>query len=103
MGCTYSAPRLRSWANVLGHREDVALLSGWFGLVGEKRVWKLDFLRALCKAFEYDSGRTSAVRSVRQRLARNGSELITFSSTSVWRCTSPRTSLLLNTSSKKKS
>ena len=39
-----------------GHRDGLALLSTWYALLSEKRAWKTDFLRQLCRAFDYDLG-----------------------------------------------
>ena len=32
----------------------MALLSGWYSLIGEKRAWRHDFLKQLCRVFDYD-------------------------------------------------
>lgn len=37
-----------------GHRNGVALLSKWYGMLHEKRSWRHDFLKALCRAFDGD-------------------------------------------------
>lgn len=50
----------------VGHRDGVALLSGWYNLLGEKRAWKMDFLKALCRVFDYDSSRTPTVSYIGQ-------------------------------------
>jgi cohesin loading factor subunit SCC2 len=44
-----------------GHREGQALLSGWFAMLGEKRQYRLDFLKALGRVFNYDTAKTSEV------------------------------------------
>ena len=41
-------------AEVSGQRHGRALLSAWYGMLGEKRAWKTDFLRQICRAFDYD-------------------------------------------------
>ncbi|KAK1920549.1 sister chromatid cohesion C-terminus-domain-containing protein, partial [Papiliotrema laurentii] len=41
-------------AEVAGHRDGLALLSGWYSLIGEKRAWRHDFLKQLCRVFDYD-------------------------------------------------
>ncbi|RSH84025.1 Sister chromatid cohesion protein 2 [Saitozyma podzolica] len=41
-------------SEVIGHRDGLALLSRWYGLLGEKRAWKHEFLRALCRTFDHD-------------------------------------------------
>ncbi|WWC57550.1 uncharacterized protein I303_100082 [Kwoniella dejecticola CBS 10117] len=38
-----------------GHRDGIALLQSWYTLLSEKRVWRHDFLKALCRAFDSDS------------------------------------------------
>lgn len=38
----------------IGHRDGLALLSGWYSLIGEKRAWRHDFLKQLCRVFDYD-------------------------------------------------
>ncbi|WVQ72222.1 hypothetical protein IAR50_001771 [Cryptococcus sp. DSM 104548] len=42
-----------------GHRSGVALLSSWYNMLSEKRTWRHDFLKALCRVF--DSGLESEV------------------------------------------
>ncbi|WVQ82810.1 hypothetical protein IAT38_004942 [Cryptococcus sp. DSM 104549] len=37
-----------------GQRGGLALLSSWYGLLSEKRAWRHDFLKALCRAFDQD-------------------------------------------------
>ncbi|KIR53758.1 cohesin loading factor subunit SCC2 [Cryptococcus gattii Ru294] len=37
-----------------GHRNGVALLSKWYAMLHEKRSWRHDFLKALCRAFDGD-------------------------------------------------
>ncbi|OCF60187.1 hypothetical protein L486_02867 [Kwoniella mangroviensis CBS 10435] len=37
-----------------GHRNGVALLQNWYNLLSEKRVWKIDFLKALSRGFDRD-------------------------------------------------
>ncbi|EAL23165.1 hypothetical protein CNBA5100 [Cryptococcus deneoformans B-3501A] len=37
-----------------GHRNGVALLSKWYVMLHEKRSWRHDFLKALCRAFDGD-------------------------------------------------
>nr|KIR48435.1 cohesin loading factor subunit SCC2 [Cryptococcus bacillisporus CA1280] len=37
-----------------GHRNGVALLSKWYAILHEKRSWRHDFLKALCRAFDGD-------------------------------------------------
>ena len=32
----------------------VALLERWYSLVREKRIWKQDFLKQMCRAFDFD-------------------------------------------------
>lgn len=32
----------------------MALLERWYGLVREKRIWKQDFLKQMCRAFDFD-------------------------------------------------
>ena len=29
-------------------------MSGWYSLIGEKRAWRHDFLKQLCRVFDYD-------------------------------------------------
>ncbi|ORX35130.1 hypothetical protein BD324DRAFT_633983 [Kockovaella imperatae] len=41
-------------AEVSGQRNGAALLASWYSLLGEKRTWKTDFLRQICRAFDYD-------------------------------------------------
>ena len=48
-------------AEVSGHREGVALLGGWYGLVSEKKAWKHDFLKQICRVFDYDLSGKAAV------------------------------------------
>ncbi|WVR03096.1 hypothetical protein IAU60_000086 [Kwoniella sp. DSM 27419] len=38
-----------------GHRNGDALLSSWYTLLSEKRVWRHDFLKALCRTFDSDA------------------------------------------------
>nr|XP_019013987.1 uncharacterized protein I206_00064 [Kwoniella pini CBS 10737]OCF52768.1 hypothetical protein I206_00064 [Kwoniella pini CBS 10737] len=38
-----------------GHRNGTALLQNWYTLLSEKRVWRHDFLKALCRAFDSDN------------------------------------------------
>jgi cohesin loading factor subunit SCC2 len=47
-----------------GHRDGYALLAGWYSLVGEKRAWKHDFLRQLCRVFDCDYTSTTSVPDV---------------------------------------
>lgn len=44
-----------------GHREGQALLLGWFAMLGEKRQYRLDFLKAVGRVFEYDTTKTNEV------------------------------------------
>ncbi|KAK8844801.1 hypothetical protein IAR55_006651 [Kwoniella newhampshirensis] len=37
-----------------GQRSGEALLQSWYSLLSEKRVWRHDFLKALCRAFDRD-------------------------------------------------
>ncbi|TYJ53043.1 hypothetical protein B9479_006320 [Cryptococcus floricola] len=37
-----------------GHRNGIALLSSWYEMLSEKRTWRHDFLKALCRAFDSD-------------------------------------------------
>ncbi|BEI91569.1 uncharacterized protein CcaverHIS019_0403890 [Cutaneotrichosporon cavernicola] len=41
-------------SEVFGGRRGRAALGGWYGLLVEKRSWRLEFLRALTKAFDFD-------------------------------------------------
>lgn len=41
-------------SEVSGIRRGGAALAGWYGLLSEKRAWKLEFIRALTKAFDFD-------------------------------------------------
>lgn len=41
-------------SEVSGSRRGGAALGGWYGLLSEKRAWRLEFLRALTKAFDFD-------------------------------------------------
>ncbi|WVO15130.1 hypothetical protein L204_102774 [Cryptococcus depauperatus] len=41
-------------AEPTGHRNGVALFSSWYGLLTEKRAWRHDFLKTLCRAFDSD-------------------------------------------------
>ena len=41
-------------AEPFGHRHGQALLQGWYGLISEKRAWRLEFLRSFIRAFDYD-------------------------------------------------
>ncbi|KAK4684433.1 cohesin loading factor subunit SCC2, partial [Tremellales sp. Uapishka_1] len=45
-------------SEVNGSRDGAALLHGWYGLVCEKRNWRLEFLKALSRAFEFDLTRS---------------------------------------------
>ncbi|KAJ9093623.1 hypothetical protein QFC20_007082 [Naganishia adeliensis] len=38
-----------------GGNPAVALLERWYGLVREKRIWKQDFLKQMCRAFDFDA------------------------------------------------
>lgn len=48
-------------AEPFGHRQGQALLQGWYGLISEKRVWRLDFLRSFVRAFDYDLAKKEVV------------------------------------------
>jgi cohesin loading factor subunit SCC2 len=48
-------------AEVTGHRNGVALLQGWYSMVCEKKAWKIEFLRSMVKAFDYDISGTNPV------------------------------------------
>lgn len=48
-------------AEPFGHRQGQALLQGWYGLISEKRTWRLDFLRSFIRAFEYDLSKKEVV------------------------------------------
>lgn len=37
-----------------GSNPAIALLERWYGLVREKRIWKQDFLKQMCRAFDFD-------------------------------------------------
>ncbi|CAK9787000.1 hypothetical protein CC85DRAFT_288268 [Cutaneotrichosporon oleaginosum] len=41
-------------SEVSGERRGAAALGGWYGLLSDKRAWRLEFLRALTKAFDFD-------------------------------------------------
>ncbi len=41
-------------SEVSGARRGGAALGGWYGLLVERRAWRLEFLRALTKAFDFD-------------------------------------------------
>lgn len=41
-------------SEVSGHRRGVPLLAGWYSLLSEKRAWRMDFLKAITRAFEFD-------------------------------------------------
>lgn len=41
-------------SEVSGQRFGVAKLAAWYGLLSEKRAWRLDFLRAITKAFSFE-------------------------------------------------
>lgn len=41
-------------SEVSGARRGGAALGGWYGLLSEKRAWRLEFLRAITKAFDFD-------------------------------------------------
>lgn len=41
-------------SEVSGARRGGAALGGWYGLLIERRPWRLEFLRALTKAFDFD-------------------------------------------------
>lgn len=41
-------------SEVSGQRRGVAVLAGWYSLLSEKRAWRLEFLKAITRAFELD-------------------------------------------------
>lgn len=41
-------------SEVSGHRRGVALLGGWWQLLGEKRATRLEFLKFISKAFDFE-------------------------------------------------
>jgi hypothetical protein len=41
-------------SEVSGERNGVALLSGWYAIISEKKVWRIDFIKAFCRAFDVD-------------------------------------------------
>ena len=43
-----------------GHRDGTALLQGWYSLLSEKRTWRNDFLKQVCRIFDYDFSRSTA-------------------------------------------
>lgn len=43
-----------------GHRDGTALLQGWYSLLSEKRAWRNDFLKQICRIFDYDISRATA-------------------------------------------
>jgi cohesin loading factor subunit SCC2 len=51
-------------SEVIGHRDGLALLSRWYGLLGEKRAWKHEFLRALCRTFDHDDQKMVGPRAL---------------------------------------
>lgn len=57
-------------SEVSGQRDGLALLSGWYTLLGEKRAWKHEFLRSLGRAFDYDAAPGHSVSPVRTLPAR---------------------------------
>ena len=44
-----------------GHRDGAALLSPWYSIISEKRSFKLDFIRQVCRAFDYSLSGSSKV------------------------------------------
>jgi cohesin loading factor subunit SCC2 len=48
-------------SEVSGHRHGEALLQGWYSLIVEKRVWRIDLLRSFIRAFDYDVCKTNTV------------------------------------------
>jgi cohesin loading factor subunit SCC2 len=42
----------------VGHRDGTALLQGWYSLLSEKRAWRNDFLKQICRIFDYDISRS---------------------------------------------
>lgn len=41
-------------AEPVGHYNGTPGLGGWYDLLSEKRAWRLEFLRALVKAFDFE-------------------------------------------------
>ena len=72
-----------------GHREGTALLAGWFGMLGEKRQTRLDFIKAIGKVFDYDAAKASEV-SFSVSVLHTAVIRLTESTTSAWRCTLPK-------------
>jgi cohesin loading factor subunit SCC2 len=50
-------------SEVSGHRHGEALLQGWYSLIVEKRVWRIDLLRSFIRAFDYDVSKMNTVGS----------------------------------------
>ena len=47
-----------------GHRDGTALLQGWYSLLSEKRAWRNDFLKQICRIFDYDISRSNTLIDV---------------------------------------
>lgn len=81
-------------AEVSGQRDGFALLSGWYGLLGEKRSWRHEFLRALGRAFDYEAGPSHSVSNVRNvetaYMAWTDLDRLTLALSSSWRTIWPR-------------
>jgi len=48
-------------SEVSGYRHGEALLQGWYSLVVEKRVWRIDLLRSFIRAFDHDVSKKNTV------------------------------------------
>jgi cohesin loading factor subunit SCC2 len=50
-------------SEVSGYRHGEALLQGWYSLIVEKRVWRIDLLRSFIRAFDHDVSKKNTVSS----------------------------------------
>lgn len=48
-------------SEVSGYRHGEALLQGWYSLIAEKRVWRIDLLRSFVRAFDHDVSKKNSV------------------------------------------
>jgi cohesin loading factor subunit SCC2 len=51
-------------SEVSGYRHGEALLQGWYSLIVEKRVWRIDLLRSFIRAFDHDVSKKNTVSFV---------------------------------------
>lgn len=62
-------------SEVSGHRNGEALLQGWYGLIVEKRIWKIDLLKSFVRAFDYDVSKNDPVSHIYSKVSK-GKKLI---------------------------